>query len=195
MLRLKDNKQASRSKQDALVIEKIRSGKVECFAEIVDRYQQMLYQVAYKILLNREDALDAVQDAFVLAYRALDQFDIERPFYLWLYKIAYNAAIKTYNRRNGQDMVYLDSLENPENLLTDCDMPEKGLLEEEIEDKVEQAVASLSPEYRAVFVLRVQEDMSYKEIADVLSIPEGTVMSRLARARERLQYSLRELVK
>lgn len=185
----------ARDEADRKTVADIRAGNTAAFGEIVDRYQPILYQLAYKILLNRDDALDAVQDAFVLAYRALDQFDIGRSFYLWLYRIAYNAAIKTYNRRNqGQEMVYLDSLENPDDFLTDCEKPVKELLNAEFEEKLKAAIEKLQPDYRAVFVLRVQEEMSYRDIASVLSIPEGTVMSRLARAREKLQFFLRELM-
>ena len=186
----------AKDKADSLVIAKVRQGDIEAFGKVVDKYQPILYQLAYKILLNREDALDSVQDAFVLAYRALEQYDIERPFYLWLYKIAYNAAIKTYNRRKvTKNMLHLDDLENPENLIVSKDNPTTNLLSEEIQAVVKQGVAKLSPDYRAVFVLRVQEELSYKDIASILSIPIGTVMSRLARAREQLQNFLTPILK
>ncbi|HEY5743766.1 MAG TPA: sigma-70 family RNA polymerase sigma factor, partial [Terrimicrobiaceae bacterium] len=147
---------------------------------------------------NEEDALDVTQETFLRAWKALRRFDRGAPFASWLHRIATNAAIDLFRRRKLRPQADLESAPlkiDPASRTTPSapESPEIILHRAEIKQRVEEAFAVLSPEHRAVIVLREIEDFSYEEIAKHLGCSVGTVMSRLFYARKRLQTLLRDL--
>ena len=143
------------------------------------------YNLARWIVRNGDDAEDIVQEAFLKAFRAVDTFrggDARA----WILSIVRNTAMNFLRRRKPESGVELDQLEPADR----ASNPEQSLLDESRRQQVRRALDRLEPEFREALVLREIEGLSYKEIAAVLDIPQGTVMSRLSRARQRLLLEL-----
>ena len=172
---------------EADLLAKAQGGNLFAFEEIVKRYQRRVYGTAMRILRRHDLADDVVQDAFLRAYQALARFDRQRPFGPWICRIAANLAVNHVRAPQAREEALPESL-------ADTPAPDEGplggVLETEGRAALDTAMQRLSPEQRAVFVLRVYEELSYQEIADTLGISPGTVMSRLSRARERLREAL-----
>jgi RNA polymerase sigma-70 factor, ECF subfamily len=162
-------------------------GDVVAFEEVVRRYQRRVYGTALRIVRRHDVADDVTQDTFLRAHRALSSFDPSRPFGPWVCRIAANLAINHVRSPEARE----EGLpEGHEETPSAQQTPLGGVLEGEAHEKLKEAMAGLSAEQRAVFVLRAVEGLSYKEIAEALDISAGTVMSRLFRARERLVAAL-----
>jgi RNA polymerase sigma-70 factor (ECF subfamily) len=182
---------------DKDLVLRAREGDREAFADIVRTYQRRIYAVAMRMTRRHEVADDIVQDTFVRAYRGLDRFEVGRPLRPWLTRIAVNLAINYLNgaAKREQPLYSEDSPGGPEEARgsrqerLDAN-PERTLESEELALDLERAVSLLPLEQRTVFLLKVVEEMRYEEIAKLLGISEGTVMSRLSRARGRLKVML-----
>ncbi len=162
-------------------------GDVVAFEEVVRRYQRRVYGTALRIVRRHDVADDVTQDAFLRAHQALHTFDTTRPFGPWVCRIAANLAINHVRSPEARE----EGLpEGHEETPSAQQGPLGGVLEREAQAELQRAMAALSAEQRAVFVLRAVEGLSYKEIALALDISAGTVMSRLFRARERLVAAL-----
>lgn len=198
-----DAKKRARSAQDAedrAWVEAARSGDRQAFGRLVDRYQRRVYALAFGILRNREDAWDAAQESFVKAYRNLDRFEGGSAFYTWLYRITYNRSIDMLREKGRRDRVDLEETRHVEKLLAEEGKRPEGAPEEvasrkELSRVLHEAMHKLSDKHRAIIVLREIEGLSYEEMADVLGISKGTVMSRLFHARQNLQALLSPYVK
>ncbi|MDR7413519.1 MAG: sigma-70 family RNA polymerase sigma factor [Armatimonadota bacterium] len=173
---------------DDALLARARAGDLDAFEELVRAYQDRIYDLAYRITGNREDAVDAAQDAFVRAYQALPRFRQDAAFGTWLYRTATNAAVDLVRRRAAGPPVEL-----PTNYPAP-DTPETAARRREVGRRVQAALAHLSPEFRAAVVLRDLHGLAYRDVARILQVPVGTVRSRLARAREALRTQLADLV-
>jgi len=142
---------------------------------------------------NHDAADDIAQETFINAYSAIKSFKIGYSFYTWLYRICMNLSINFLKRQKFviPESQFEKETSPLEKEATGAD-PLNHLALKELENKIEKAIDSLPPKYRAVLVLRIYEDLSYEEIAKTLKISLGTVMSRLFRARERMQEMLKE---
>lgn len=164
---------------DASAIEKCRKGEREAFRFLVERYQAQAVGHAVAILGNREDAQDAVQEAFVDAFRAINRFEAAQRFYPWFYVLLRNRCFKmTRRKRPAEDF------EETEILAAQTGVPPEERL------ALEKALLSLSAEDREIIVFKYFDGLSYEELAQHLQIPRGTVMSRLFYARKQLQAKL-----
>lgn len=170
---------------DRRLIERIRRGESELYAEIVSRYERPIYCLALRLTGNPEDAWEVSQVAFVSAYRKLDQFDPDRRFFSWLYRIAYNAALDLIAGRRRQ-------VELPVDLVSRVAGPDAEAAASERRALLEAGLAELSFDHRVVIVLRHFLDLSYREMAEILAIEEKTVKSRLFTARRELAARLRK---
>ncbi len=172
---------------EADLLAKAQGGNLFAFEEIVKRYQRRVYGAALRIVRRHEVADDVAQEAFIRAHQALHTFDRSRPFGPWICRIAANLAINHIRSRQAREEPLPEAhLETPARGPGALD----GLLDGEASAVLRSALAGLPAEQRAVFTLRVFEELSYREIADALQINVGTVMSRLSRARERLREQL-----
>jgi RNA polymerase sigma-70 factor, ECF subfamily len=176
---------------DRRLIAEVLAGNTAAFGELVARYQDRLFNVAYRVLDNADDAADVVQDVFVNAYTSLRAFKGDSELFTWLYRIAFNTAISFKRRRRG--VVRIDGSGDggldPEDRSLDT-APEAGLERTEDERVLGEAMAKLSAEHRTVLVLKDIDGLKYEEIADVMGVPIGTVRSRLHRARLELKSLL-----
>ena len=164
---------------DSAIIERCLKGDREAFRFLVERYQRQAVGHSLAILGNREDALDAAQEAFVDAFQSLKKFDLSRRFYPWFYVMLRNRCYKLIARRRETE-----NIEQAEILA-----PRSGVSEDE-RIALERALGSLSREEREIVTLKYLDGFSYDEIAGLLQIPRGTVMSRLFYARKQLQAKL-----
>ncbi len=179
---------AGPDKVEADLLRKARGGNLFAFEEIVKRYQRRVYAVARRIVQRHDVADDVTQEAFWKAHQALSSYDLARPFGPWICKIAANLAVnhlRSPEARREQELPE-GHLETP----SSAPDPLRQVLEGEAQQLLQGALQALPAEQRAVLVLRVVEDLSYREIADALEIEMGTVMSRLSRAREKLRLAL-----
>jgi len=169
---------------DHAAIEKCRAGDNEAFRHIVEHYQAEAIGHATAILGNYEDALDAVQEAFIDAFQALDQLDLSRRFYPWFYVILRNRCYKLAHSRKKREMSSSDEME----ILA----PAASIRPEELM-LLEQALLELPIEDRELVTLRHLDGLSYQELAERLEVPQGTIMSRLYHARKQLRERLARL--
>ena len=185
-----DKDAAAVDKNERKLIAQAKDGDQRAFAEIIRLYQKRLYYVIIKIVFNHEDADDVLQETFLKLYENLALFDERRPLYPWLLTIAMNTAINKKNWRTRKQENSIDAEDYRELTGDRSTGPEQTAEAHELQDALQTALSQLSLELRSVFVLRINEELSYKEISAMLGISEGTVMSRLARARQKLRVLL-----
>jgi RNA polymerase sigma-70 factor (ECF subfamily) len=175
--------------EEAVLIEAAKAGDQEAFRHIVERYQGAVYNLAYRMLGDPEEAEDAAQEIFVRLYRQLGRYDPERKFSTWTLAIATNYCIDQLRRRRMQ----LVPLENiiPWARARDAG-PEGEALSRESRDEVQRLLKQLPEKYRAPLVLRYWEDLSCAEIAEILGVPEGTIKTQIHRARKQLGKMLEQ---
>jgi RNA polymerase sigma-70 factor (ECF subfamily) len=172
---------------EAALLGQAQGGSLFAFEEIVRRYQRRVYAVAFRIVRRHDIADDVTQEAFIRAHQALSSFDLARPFGPWICRIGANLAINHVRSPIARE----EPLPEGHAEMPAVEPgPETGVLEREGQELLQRALDALPGEQRAVFVLRVHEELSYREIADTLGLSMGTVMSRLSRAREKLRESL-----
>ncbi len=182
--------------RDLAWVEAARTGDRQAFGQLVEAYQQRVYSLAFGIVRNREDAWDVAQEAFVKAYRSLDRFQGNSAFYTWLYRITYNLSIDHLRAKNRREMVDISENRKMEKVLAESGQnrmdaqPEKMADRKELSRVLKDAMAKLSDKHRAIIVLREVEGLAYEEMAEVLGISKGTVMSRLFHARQNLKTLL-----
>ena len=173
-----------------------KAGDQSAFAELVNRYERKIYRLAKNITRNDEDAEDVLQDAFLKAYTHLDSFKGDSKFYTWIVRIAVNEALMRLRKRKNDRSVPLDE---PVELGEETvqreiavweDNPEQQYSQEEWRRILDEAVDSLKPDFRTVFVLRDIEELSTEETAETLGISVPAVKSRLLRARLALRERL-----
>lgn len=178
---------------DEQLLARAVGGCKESLEELFRRYRQVAYRVAYRLLSNEADALDAVQEAFVKALTHLPSFEGRSSFKTWLLRVVSNASLDLGRQRGRREALSMDALgqKNREDL-EPLVYPEPGLdLERaDLRCQIQQALAQLPPAQRQTFVLHAEAELSYREVADVLGISIGTVMSRLYYARQKLRALL-----
>lgn len=176
---------------DSTLAVRARDGDGHAFTELVRRHQERVFRIVYRMLRNRDEAEDVTQVTFVRAFRSLLKFKEEFAFHPWLYRIAVNASLTHIEKRKREKLVDIEQV--PERLVPRPpgeESPLEAVGRREMIDRIQRALPELPQEQRLVFLLRVNEGLSYEEIAETLDIPRGTVMSRLSRAREALRKML-----
>ena len=181
--------------QDELLIRRAQRGDADAFEQLLLEHQKNVYNLCYRMAGNPDDAMDLSQETFLRAWRCLDQYQFASAFSTWLYRLCSNICIDFLRRRRRQQTVPL-TFEDADGEEQTYAVPDaQPLPEEQVELKLTRetlaaAMAQLLPEHRAVLQLRVVNEMSYEQIADVLDIQIGTVKSRLSRARNQLKKIL-----
>ena len=183
---------------EAELIQSARSGDQNAFAQLVTANQTMVYNLAYRMTGNPDDAADLTQEAFLNAWKGLARFQGHASFSTWLYRLTSNACIdflRREKRRISLSMT-LEGGEDEEDRQAQLPdrrySPERELEKKEAGAMLRRGLASLAPDYREILILRELEGLSYAEIAQTLELEEGTVKSRLARARLALREFLQK---
>jgi RNA polymerase sigma-70 factor, ECF subfamily len=181
------------------VILACQSGDVQAFGFLVNRYQKQMFNIAFRMTGSYEEACEVVQEAFLSAYRSIKKYRAEAKFSTWLYSITVNQTRSRLQEMRDHDFHEGVSIDDPPG--DDADSPVKqyssddlGVAEQveqkELKEKVQECIDALDEEHREVVVLRDIQGFSYDEIAHMLKVPDGTVKSRLFRARLLLKDSL-----
>jgi RNA polymerase sigma-70 factor (ECF subfamily) len=176
---------------DHALIERCRNGDVAAFEPLVEKYRDRAWRLAFRILRDREDAWDVTQEAFVRAWQALPSFRGQSAFYTWLFRIVVNVASDRARQRAARGRAFGTERvpeDDWERLMTDPGpAPDDEARRSEERERIGTALAALPEHHRTIIMLSDLEGLSYREIAEVLDIPMGTVMSRLHHARKRLR--------
>lgn len=184
--------------EDREIIEKVMAGDNDAYGELVERYQTRVYNLALRMCGNEEDAFDLSQEAFVRAWKGLAGFQFESAFSTWLFRLTSNLCLDFLRAKKRRATVSLTmtgeedeqaQLDVPDPAMT----PEEAVIASEERELLTQALNSLSADYRQIITLRAINDLSYAQIAEILQIQEGTVKSRLSRARTELKNKLLQI--
>ena len=183
---------------DRDLVRSAQRGDAQAFRRLVEKYQRRVYQLALGMLKDPDDAMDISQETFVRVHRYLPSFKGDSSFFTWTYRIAMNLCLDAQRKRGRVERVDAEegdeaeieaAMDPPSHALAG---PQRQALNEELKGKIEEALSTLSENHRAILLLREMEGLSYEELAKVLGIRKGTVMSRLFHARLKMQNKLRE---
>ncbi|HHW36486.1 MAG TPA: RNA polymerase sigma factor SigW [Bacillales bacterium] len=179
-------------------IKQVKKGDQNAFAEIVELFKDKVYQLCYRMVGNAHDAEDIAQEAFIRAFVNINSYDTNRKFSAWLYRIATNLSIDRLRKKKPD--YFLDAeIEGTEGLTMYSQIPTGELQPDEMVENLEfqewiqQGINELPVMYRSVIVLKYIEELSLKEIGDILDLPIGTVKTRIHRGREALRKRLRNV--
>ena len=185
---------------DIELVKKCQAGDTKAFNDLVTKYRGKVYAMIYNMVRNEQDAWDLAQDGFLKAWKSMANFRGQSAFYTWLYRIMTNVTIDWLRKKqihgdaDFDETIELKNIEpgaatlpRPESL------PSEKMEHAEIRKRIDEALEKLSPEHRAVVVMKEMDGLQYNEIADALGCSLGTVMSRLFYARKKLQSLLRDV--
>ncbi len=183
---------------DLELVKRCQGGDTRSFDQLVTRYRGKVYGMCYHLVQNDQDAWDLAQETFIKAWKALPSFKGDSSFYTWIYRIAHNASYDWLRKKRIQgDGEFNDEIGRPvaagaEAVPKEDVRPDEAMRNQELGQRIRDAIAQLSPDHRAVILLREVEGHSYEEIAHATSSSLGTVMSRLFYARKKLQELLKD---
>ncbi|MEN6623253.1 MAG: sigma-70 family RNA polymerase sigma factor [Smithella sp.] len=180
-----------------------QDGNTEAFEILVEKHQKKMLNIAFRMMGDYDEACDVTQEAFIAAYKSIRKFKAESKFSTWLYRIVINHSKNRLKQISGiikQESISLDDSEEAlaadifNQSLISCTNPGVQLEDRERDTQIQKCITSLDEEYRDVLVLRDIQGFSYEEISDILNIPDGTVKSRLSRARNMLKDFLVKVI-
>jgi RNA polymerase sigma-70 factor (ECF subfamily) len=183
------------------LVKQCQAGDTEAFDQLVGRYRTRVFSMIFNMVHNDQDAWDLTQDSFLKAWKSIGRFRGQSSFYTWIYRIVTNVTIDWLRKKQVKgsgtefdDMIQLKEIDPASRTVPKAEtLPHRQMEQREIRDRIDQAISQLSPEHRAVILMKEIEDMQYHEIAEALQCSIGTVMSRLFYARKKLQNLLRDL--
>jgi RNA polymerase sigma-70 factor (ECF subfamily) len=185
---------------DQKLVEKSQRGDKKAFAMLVEKYQRRLTRLLSRMVRDQSEIEDIVQDSFIKAYRAINNFRGDSAFYTWLYRIGINTAknhlVKLGKRPKAMNDIEIEEIENFEDAqdLRNLETPENSMATKEIIASVNQTIETLPDELKEAIQLREIDGLSYEEISDLMNCPIGTVRSRIFRAREAIAEKLKPLI-
>jgi RNA polymerase sigma-70 factor, ECF subfamily len=191
--------QADVSEMD--LVKRCQAGDTEAFDELVTRYRTRIFAMIYNMVHNEQDAWDLAQDSFVKAWKSIKRFRARSSFYTWIYRIVMNVTIDWLRKKRVKgvgaefdDAIQPKQIDPASKTAPKADaLPYEIMQRSETRTRIDNAIAQLSPEHRAVILMKEIEEMQYHEIAETLGCSIGTVMSRLFYARKKLQNLLRDV--
>lgn len=181
--------------EERTIVQRAAQGDEAAFEQLVVRYQRQVYNLALRMCGNADDAFDLAQEAFLNAWRGLPSFQFDAAFSTWLYRLTSNVCIsflRARKRRMAVSAVFLDEDGEEQELPVPdpAPVPEERVIRREEHEQIEAALSELEVEYREALCMCVFGGQSYQQIAEALGIKEGTVKSRIFRAREKLRKKL-----
>lgn len=179
------------------LLKRSKSGDIEAFELLIEAYQKKVFNLAYRMLGNHDDASELAQEVFIKVYRSLKSFKEESQFSTWIYRIATNVCLDELRKRKNKKLIYIDeSIKGEEedlNRQVEDNRPTPDIIAERnhLKKAVNSAIQTLSEEHKIVIILRDIQGFSYEEIAEIVKCPTGTVKSRINRARQALKEILK----
>jgi RNA polymerase sigma-70 factor, ECF subfamily len=189
--------------EDRQLVLACREGDTDAFEQLIRKYQMRMINISFRMTGDYDDACEAVQEAFLSAYRSIRKFRGDAKFSTWLYGICINHSknrLSQARRRSRYEVQSLDQSPSDFQVTTATEISDPGpsaldwIQKQELQVKVQECINSLEEQQRVVVVLRDIEGFSYEEIVDMLGLPDGTIKSRLFRARENLRESLKRVI-
>lgn len=180
---------------DENLVQEILNGNDDAFRVLIERYQKPIFNMAFRMCGDYDEAADLTQEAFLQVYRVLDKYDPEKKFFSWMYRVSHNICINVLNKK-PKNVVALDDVQ--ENHLANDDtmaQPEKYYSNQELRVRIDQAILNLPDTYHDVIYMRFVHNLSYQQIADVMSLPISTIETRIYRGKALLQKELKEYQK
>ena len=179
-------------------IKQVKKGDQDAFAEVVEYYKDKVYQLCYRMLGNAHEAEDSAQEAFIRAYVNIHSYDSTKKFSTWLYRIATNLCIDRIRKKKPDyyldaEISGTDGMNMYSQIPADQKLPEDELEKLELQEHIQQEILKLPDKYRSVIILKYVDELSLKEISDILDLPVGTVKTRIHRGREALRNKLSRL--
>jgi len=183
------------------LVRRCQADDTEAFDELVSRYRTRVFSMIYNMVHNEQDTWDLAQDSFVKAWKSIKRFRGRSSFYTWIYRIVMNVTIDWLRKKQVKgggvefdDLTQLREVDPASKTVPKKEaLPYETMERDEIRARIDKAIAQLSPEQRAVILMKEMENMQYHEIAETLGCSIGTVMSRLFYARKKLQNLLRDV--
>jgi RNA polymerase sigma-70 factor, ECF subfamily len=183
------------------LVKRCQAGDTEAFDELVTRYRTRVFGMIYNMVHSEQDAWDLAQDSFLKAWKSIKRFRGRSSFYTWIYRIVMNVTIDWLRKKQIKgagtefdDTIQLRQVDPASKTVPKTEaLPYETMEQDEIRVRIDKAIGQLSPEQRAVILMKEIEDMQYHEIAEALGCSIGTVMSRLFYARKKLQTLLRDV--
>ncbi len=186
--------QAFEFKEEREAILKCQNGDKQAFGFLVKKYMQRAYYIALGFIGSHESALDLSQEAFVKAFRAIKRFDTDKRFFTWYYQILRNLCFNFLRDRAKHARPFSEFDEHEISLIKDSSITSDDVEREELVSAVQEALTELKAKDREIIILKDFQDLSYKEISEILECPIGTVMSRLYYARAALKAKLERML-
>jgi RNA polymerase sigma-70 factor (ECF subfamily) len=178
------------SEEERMLIVKAKSGDSSAYESLVRKYQRSIYYLCHRMTGAHQSADDLSQETFVKAYFALPKFNEEMSFFAWIRRIAVNSTLNYLKLRKREKPLVENNHAGTGNPGSFAAKPEAKLENKRMEETLQDALHALPADQKAIFILKVYEDQSYQDIARILNIPQGTVMSRLSRARQKLKLAM-----
>lgn len=172
--------------QDMVLVRRVKAGEIDAFGELVQKYKQQVYFIAYRMTNNHADADDLSQEVFIKAYESIGGFREKSSFFTWLYRIIMNMTINHLKKTRKKQVFTLD-----ENIsIEDTSNPRNTMEQRQLHEEITKAIGSLPLKQRVVVELAILEGLPHREIAEILNCPEKTVSWRLFQARKKLKEKL-----
>lgn len=177
---------------ESSIVRAVLNGDSTAFANLVELYQEKLYQLAYRMLYNRQEAEDVVQETFLRVFKSLANYDESMKFSTWIYRIATNLCIDQLRKKRGNisldaEVHDEDGIDGYAQLQSAEPLPEEELIMSEMQRSIQQAIQEMPVSYRSVTILKYLHDLSLQEISEILELPVSTIKTRLHRGREHLR--------
>lgn len=195
------NERQLEADSDWSVVQRVQSGEVGAFDQLVVRYRERVFAVVYNMTSNREDAADLTQDAFIKAFQSINRFQGQSSFFTWLYRIAVNSTLSHLRKAKLRTFFSFEKITEDDKTtellaqLTDKDGADREVYVRELQEKLNEALQKLSIKHRTVVTLFEIDGLSHEQIAEVVGCSVGTVRSRLHYAKQLLQSELQSYLR
>jgi RNA polymerase sigma-70 factor, ECF subfamily len=180
---------------DNELIEMVRSNIPRTYRELVKRYEKKLFAYLYRLVGNREEAEDLLQNVFVKVYRNIESYDTQKKFSSWIYRIAHNEAVNFLKKRSKRHLISIEDVQTSKDKLEITDTgksPIDAWISKELKKEMDEALEKLPPKYKEVLMLRFYFDKSYEEMSEILGRPINTVGTLLNRAKKKLMEIMKK---
>ncbi|MGI5824296.1 MAG: RNA polymerase sigma factor [Bacillota bacterium] len=177
---------------DEALVTEVLNGNDDAFRVLIEKYQKPIFNMAFRMCGDYDEAADLAQEAFLQIYRALDKYDSDKKFFSWMYRVSHNICVNVLNKK-PKNTVSMDEVQ--ENRLYNEDslaQPEKYYSNRELRASIDAAILNLPDTYHDVIYLRFVNNLSYQEIADAMGLPISTIETRIYRGKALLQKELKE---
>ncbi len=170
-------------KTDEEIAREVQQGKTESLGVLIERYEQKLSRYAKKFLSDPEDGKDVIQDVFIKAYTNIKQFNVDKKFSSWIYRIAHNELVNAIKKKNREPIISFDFDTILPHFITSKETAESKILDDDLKKTLDTYLSKIPTKYREILILYYLQELDYKEISEILKIPQSTVGVRLKRAK------------